>query len=697
MRRVETALLALLLVMILARTSVGADDSNYTPRSQTRRTGGNDDDGSTDARAPTRRIVRGKDDDNDADESDDNDPPRNVGQFKELPLPDITDETLNLDVDRSRVLQDVQCCDKVHDTTSYRRPNFFSLRTRGNFGVREAISNGVYVTPRMQSIFKQIQQKAAEKFGTADGQENNEDPQRQEKSRQGIPAPLRVTSAGEFDGLIEGDIRIRVTEMEEILESLEEERRRKRKIFSDSFSRWDVSNPITYKFKEEAYNSRQKIMIRQALEHLSSQTCIQFNEAANPSGDFIMFVKEKGCWSYVGRSGGEQSVSIDDGCFRLGTIVHEVSHALGFIHEQSRPERDDFVKIIKQNIMNLQQTNFLKYPGSETRNYGVPYDYTSVMHYSGTAFSKDPLDLNRITIKTIDPLMQTRIGQRVKLSFYDVKIMNLAYCNGRCSGGLTDDFCMNGGYRHPTDCNTCTCPTGLTGDKCEATVRVKETLEGGQILDIKTDESVILSSQLPAGRTSDIITSWLLRAPKGGTITIKMTDIDTAHYSDPRYGDPDWIEIRHKGLDQPGPRFSGFSVRNIPLLTSDTNEVLVVAETHFGYDASFTLKATVTCDACSDGTAATTTTSITASSDTCECSVWGSYSGCIPTNPFARKRCGCGEQSRTCEVTSGECSGTPTLTETVDCSPFRSCRTRNRGRYCCSGWTLKGRRCHKKN
>ena len=38
------------------------------------------------------------------------------------------------------------------------------------------------------------------------------------------------------------------------------------------------------------------------------------------------------------------------GCKRIGTVMHEMMHALGIIHEQSRPDRDEFLQVKYQNI-----------------------------------------------------------------------------------------------------------------------------------------------------------------------------------------------------------------------------------------------------------------------------------------------------------------------------------------------------------
>ena len=58
------------------------------------------------------------------------------------------------------------------------------------------------------------------------------------------------------------------------------------------------------------------------------------------------------CSSSVGRKGGMQTVHLGHGCKRLGTIMHEMMHVLGIIHEQSRPDRDQYLKI---NFANLKK------------------------------------------------------------------------------------------------------------------------------------------------------------------------------------------------------------------------------------------------------------------------------------------------------------------------------------------------------
>lgn len=60
------------------------------------------------------------------------------------------------------------------------------------------------------------------------------------------------------------------------------------------------------------------------------------------------------------RRGGKQLLSIGTNCDRLGTVEHEFLHALGFWHEQSRPDRDDYVNIVWDEISPGNLNNLYK-------------------------------------------------------------------------------------------------------------------------------------------------------------------------------------------------------------------------------------------------------------------------------------------------------------------------------------------------
>ncbi|KAI4896032.1 hypothetical protein NFI96_006153 [Prochilodus magdalenae] len=111
--------------------------------------------------------------------------------------------------------------------------------------------------------------------------------------------------------------------------------------------------------------------------------------------------------------------SAGTGCVYRAFVQHELNHALGFYHEQTRSDRDRYVRINWENISPTMQYNFNR---ENTNNLNTPYDYSSVMHYGKTAFSINGLD----TITPI-PDASVQIGQRVDLSANDILRINTLY------------------------------------------------------------------------------------------------------------------------------------------------------------------------------------------------------------------------------------------------------------------------------
>ncbi|XP_041075184.1 high choriolytic enzyme 1-like, partial [Polyodon spathula] len=77
------------------------------------------------------------------------------------------------------------------------------------------------------------------------------------------------------------------------------------------------------------------------------------------------------CYSYIGRQGGQQPLSLKrNGCVYHQIVQHEFIHALGFNHEWSHLEPHLGPCGMEYNFNRVN-----------TNNLGTPYDYGSVMHY----------------------------------------------------------------------------------------------------------------------------------------------------------------------------------------------------------------------------------------------------------------------------------------------------------------------------
>ncbi|KAL4240304.1 Meprin A subunit beta [Mactra antiquata] len=218
----------------------------------------------------------------------------------------------------------------------------------------------------------------------------------------------------ETSGLFEGDIDLQPGENP-----------LHRNAIADRNRRW-ANGVVPYEISS-TYPSTVQNIFHQAMTEIqertkvNGKTCIKFQPHQGESG-FIRFVTGSGCHTPVGYIGRQSSVTIGHGCERKGTVMHELLHALGFWHEQSRTDRDNYVTIHYDNIQKGHEGNFNRYGTGYIDMLGQPYDYGSIMHYSAYAFA---IDRSKMTIEPKQP--GVTIGQRVRLSNIDVKEIQLLY------------------------------------------------------------------------------------------------------------------------------------------------------------------------------------------------------------------------------------------------------------------------------
>ncbi|XP_069813759.1 meprin A subunit beta-like [Dendropsophus ebraccatus] len=212
--------------------------------------------------------------------------------------------------------------------------------------------------------------------------------------------------------LFEGDIKLQPNERNSII--------------GDQY-RWPI--PVPY-YLEDSLEINAKALVLEAFERYRLKSCIDFKPWEGEP-NYISVFKESGCWSYIGNlRRGKQQLSLGANCDRLATIQHEFLHSLGFWHEQSRSDRDDYVIIEWDRILSGREGNFNKYNDTRSNSLNVPYDYTSVMHYSKTAFQigTEPTIVTRIEA------FSDVIGQRIDFSDYDLSKLNRLY---NCATSIT--------------------------------------------------------------------------------------------------------------------------------------------------------------------------------------------------------------------------------------------------------------------
>jgi hypothetical protein len=143
--------------------------------------------------------------------------------------------------------------------------------------------------------------------------------------------------------------------------------------------------------------------------------------------NYVYFTPGSGCSSAVGMQGGPQPLTLAINC-RERAAIHEIGHALGLWHEQSRWDRPNYLVYHPENVRPEQRFNF------ELGGDGIgPFDWESIMLYGSSAFSIDPYSSDLTTrFPALTRLDGTNYeAQGLKLSPGDAASVRILYRNGR--------------------------------------------------------------------------------------------------------------------------------------------------------------------------------------------------------------------------------------------------------------------------
>lgn len=218
---------------------------------------------------------------------------------------------------------------------------------------------------------------------------------------------------------------------------------------------------VPYEFSAD-FGSGNKDAVTNAMRVFEAKTCLKFKPHTTER-NWLKFVRKDGCYSSVGRNywrQGSQDVSLGIGCLGQSTVLHEIMHAIGFWHEQSRPDRDKYVEIFWENIDPDNAYNFNRYSHEHADVLGVGYDYNTIMHYGKYAFSMN----GKVTMQAVGN-SDLQLGQMNTLDATDIIQINALYNCANASNiwsewspyGPCDSVCYRSRHRFCShdDLNVC--------------------------------------------------------------------------------------------------------------------------------------------------------------------------------------------------------------------------------------------------
>ena len=104
------------------------------------------------------------------------------------------------------------------------------------------------------------------------------------------------------------------------------------------------------------------------------------------------------------------------------TVLHELGHAIGLWHEHNRPDRDQYIKILEENI----QKDHVDQYDIDSESIVGDYDFVSIMHYSQSTFAKDGKASFSLA-NGVTGISSALIGNVQHISRGDIEAVNAMY------------------------------------------------------------------------------------------------------------------------------------------------------------------------------------------------------------------------------------------------------------------------------
>ncbi|XP_058464465.1 seminal metalloprotease 1-like [Malaya genurostris] len=188
-----------------------------------------------------------------------------------------------------------------------------------------------------------------------------------------------------------------------------------------------INNLVPYVIDAEYLTSKHAKLVRDAMAEIEEVSSVRFIPKTTEHTFLVISGEPTGCWATLGRNRGLNRMNISPTeCFRHGSILHQLLHVLGFVHQTNFLDRDFYVHINWNNVRTEFANALEVYQAASVPDFGIPFDIDSVMNFGWTHFARD--GLQTIVLKNHN---QT-LGQRDQLSVKDIKKLNMMYHCGWC-------------------------------------------------------------------------------------------------------------------------------------------------------------------------------------------------------------------------------------------------------------------------